>query len=76
MLYILPQIKLPLPPYSLYFVVGYSNKQSDIDNFLKPTIDCMQKKYGFNDREIYQLFIEKRIVKKGEEFISFKIEHL
>lgn len=60
----------------LDIIVGYSNKQSDIDNFLKPFIDILQKKYKFNDRNIYELNIKKEIVKKGEEFINFKFKNL
>lgn len=73
---ILPKLSLPKPPYSINLVVGYSNVLSDIDNCLKPFIDCLQKKYLFNDRDIYKLSIEKKIVKKGEEFINFEIKSL
>ena len=34
-------------------------------------IDILSKKYGFNDNRIYQLFLTKQIVKKGNEFIEF-----
>lgn len=54
--------------------VGYSNKASDIDNFLKPFFDILQKKYSFNDSQIYELHIIKEIVKKGSEFIDFEIK--
>ena len=60
----------------IYFIVGYSNKLSDIDNFLKPFIDIMQKKYNFNDRNIYELNIKKEIVEKGHEFVKFYIEEI
>ena len=73
---ILPKISLPKPPYSINLVVGYSNVLSDIDNCLKPFIDCLQKKYLFNDKDIYKLSIEKKIVKKGKEFINFEIKSL
>jgi Holliday junction resolvase RusA-like endonuclease len=52
---------------------GFSNKNSDIDNPVKPFQDIMQKKYGFNDSQIYALSVTKTIVKKGEEFIKFEI---
>ena len=45
--------------------VGYSNKLCDIDNFLKPTLDILQKHTGMNDRNIYRLSVEKVITKKG-----------
>jgi len=60
----------------LEIIVGYSNKSSDIDNFLKPFIDVLQKKYLFNDRNIYKLNIVKEIVKKGDEFIEFEINEI
>ena len=34
----------------------------------------MQKKYGFNDKEIYKLEVEKKIVKKGQEYFKVRIE--
>lgn len=54
--------------------VYYSNKMSDIDNALKPFIDCLQQRYGFNDNRIYRLNVEKFIVPKGEETIRFLLE--
>lgn len=58
---------------SLYIKFGYSSKASDLDNGLKPLIDCLQKKYGFNDNKIYKLLVEKEDVNKGEEFIEWEI---
>ena len=55
---------------------GYSTRASDIDNGLKPFLDCLQKKYGINDNKIYNLNVVKEIVKKGEEFIKFSIKEL
>lgn len=52
---------------------GFSNKGSDIDNPLKPFIDILQKKYDFNDSQIYSMNIKKAIVKKGSEYIKFEI---
>jgi len=68
----LPKLKLPEPPYEVKFEFGFSNKGSDIDNALKPLIDVMQKKYEFNDRDIYRLIVNKVIVKKGLEY--FRVE--
>lgn len=59
---------------SLRLIVGYSNKLSDIDNCLKPFLDILQKKYSFNDSQIYELHIIKEIVKKGSEFIDFEVK--
>lgn len=58
---------------TLYIKVGYSSKNADIDNFLKPFLDILQKKYGFNDSKIYKLLVEKEDTKKGEEFIEWEI---
>ena len=39
-------------------------------------LDCLVKKYGFDDRQIYELTQKKEIVKKGNEFIEFEITNL
>ncbi len=76
LLYRLPNIELPEPPYQINFQFGLSNRQADYDNCVKALQDVMQKKYGFNDRDIYRAVIEKVFVKKGEEFFKVKLEHL
>ena len=58
----------------LTITAGLSNSASDIDNIAKPFIDILQKKYGFNDKLIYQLMLNKQVVKKGDEFIEFELE--
>lgn len=73
MLLLLPTINVVDPPYRLNITVGFSNKASDLDNILKPFIDILQKKYGINDKHIEILHIEKQIVTKKNEFISFEI---
>ena len=57
-------------------IFGFSNSTSDIDNPLKLVLDILQKKYGFNDRSVYELNVLKEIVKKNNEFINIKIEEL
>ena len=74
--HLLPKIKVPEGKLALRVEVGYSNKMSDIDNFLKPFIDVMQKKYDFNDNMIYRLVIDKKITKKKEEYIKFEFTSL
>jgi Holliday junction resolvase RusA-like endonuclease len=59
---------------SLFLRFGLSSKNADIDNPVKPFVDCLQKRYGFNDRHIYKLTVEKVDVKKGEEFIEFELK--
>jgi hypothetical protein len=40
---------------------------------VKPFQDILQKRYNFDDRDIFKATVEKEIVKKGAEFIDFKI---
>ena len=61
---------------SVDITFGYSTRASDIDNGLKPFLDCLQKKYGINDNKIYSLNVTKEIVKKGDEFIQFSIKEI
>lgn len=63
-------------PIELSMVVGLSNMASDIDNIVKPFVDILQKKYGFNDKYIFRLVVEKKLVEKGTEFIEFYIKKL
>ena len=58
------------------FFFGFSNKASDLDNPVKLLMDIAQKKYGFNDKMVFELNIRKCIVKKGEEFIQMGIYQL
>ena len=55
------------------FFFGFSNKASDLDNPVKLLLDIAQKKYGFNDKHVFELNVRKCIVKKGEEFIQMGI---
>jgi len=61
---------------SLFLRFGLSSKNADIDNPVKPFVDCLQKRYGFNDRHIYRLVVEKVDVAKGDEFIEFELKPL
>lgn len=72
-LFMLPKKEIGLPPYNLQIEFGTS-KLNDLDNNLKPFIDCLVKKYAFDDRDIYMIQAKKVIVKKGSEYIKFKIE--
>jgi Holliday junction resolvase RusA-like endonuclease len=38
----------------------------DLDNSLKYTIDALEEKYGFNDRDIFHIVAYKHIVKQQE----------
>lgn len=72
MLLILPKIKQDLTGnLKIEIEYGFSSKLSDIDNPCKLVLDCLVKKYGFDDRQIYELNQKKEIVKKGSEYIKF-----
>jgi hypothetical protein len=36
-------------------------------------IDILQKKYNFDDKHVYRLVVEKKVVKKGNEHIVIEI---
>lgn len=59
----------------VYYEFGISTN-SDFDNPCKMFTDILQSKYHFNDSKIMEAHIKKVIVKKGEEFIKFRIESL
>ena len=73
LLWLLPKMKVPKTDLCLEIEVGLSSKLADLDNVAKIFIDCLQKKYSFNDKEIYKIIMEKELVKKGEEYIEFYI---
>ena len=73
--FLLPKIAMPPPPYEIYFKFGFSSASSDIDNPVKILLDLLAKKYEFNDKLIYRLNIEREQVKKGKEYIEFKIDY-
>lgn len=74
LLLLLPNLRLPDPPYRLEIEFGMS-AASDIDNPVKALLDVMQKKYGFNDKFIHQLIVHKTIVKnQSDHFINFEIK--
>ncbi len=69
----LPLIEIPEGLLELKILVLYSSRRSDIDNALKPFLDILQKRYGFDDNRIYKLTVRKAIVPKGQETIKFTI---
>jgi len=73
---LLPILNVPNGLLEVVITFGLSSKLNDIDNGLKPFIDILQKKYLFNDRDIYKLIVEKKIVPKGKEFIECEIKKL
>ncbi len=72
----LKPMQLPKPPYRIDYVFGMSNVLSDFDNPVKPLTDILQKKYGFNDKDIFEATIKKVKVNKGMEYFEFEIKSL
>lgn len=68
------EVDIPEGPLKITLQWGFSNKLSDWDNPIKPFQDILQTFYGFNDRDIWDAHVSKRMVKKGEEYIEFLIE--
>jgi Holliday junction resolvase RusA-like endonuclease len=75
-LLLLPKMQVGKAPYKLYIEFGLSSKLQDLDNCIKFLQDCLVKKYGFDDRDIYELHAKKIITKKGEEFIKFNLTEI
>jgi len=73
---LLKPLKVSDKPLELSIKCGLSSRNADVDNILKPFIDILQKKYVFNDKNIFKITIEKEIVKKGSEFIDFNLTEL
>lgn len=73
LLYTLPNQQLQIiKSYYIIFIFNFSNKLSDWDNPIKPLQDILQKKYGFNDRDVHIALVFKNIVpKKDEGFIVY-----
>ena len=69
----LKPMEIPKGELQLSVQFGFSSRGSDNDNPLKPFQDVISEYYGFNDNRIYETLILKRIVPKGQEFISFQI---
>jgi len=72
-LLMLPKITVPDGNLLLQVTFGLSSKNADVDNPVKCFVDCLQKKYDFNDRKIYKMIVEKIDVAKGDEFIEFSL---
>jgi Holliday junction resolvase RusA-like endonuclease len=74
LMYVLPKdVFIPSGEINLTLIFGQSSPLADFDNPVKLFVDCLQKKYGFNDRKIKRCVIEVKKVKKGEEFIDFEM---
>jgi len=68
-----PTLNIPEDgPIEVYYEFGL-NTVADYDNPIKPLQDILQKKYNFDDRRILKATVIKKVVKKGEGYISFLI---
>ena len=70
----LKPLKLPKAPYKVMYEFGFSSGSSDLDNPIKPLQDILQKKYGFNDKLIFEMNVRRVKVPKGEEYLKFDIQ--
>ena len=75
-LLILKPVKIPDGYLELYLKFGFSSASSDFDNPVKCFVDCLQKKYDFNDKMIKRCIIDVEQVKKGDEFIEWELKQL
>jgi len=72
-LLMLPKITIPTSPLKICLEFGMSNVLSDWDNPVKPFQDILQKKYGFDDRDIIEAHVKKVKVSKGSEYVKFEL---
>lgn len=66
-------IEIPEGKLAIWLEFGISSANNDWDNPIKPFVDILQKKYSFNDNRIYYATVRKNKVKKGKEYVSFRI---
>lgn len=71
---LLPEIEIPEGKLKLELEFGLSNAGSDWDNPIKPTVDILCKRYGFNDNRIYEAVVRKKKCKKNSEYFMFDIK--
>lgn len=75
--YLLPNdIVIPDGLLAIHFEYGLSSMGGDWDNPVKPSQDLIAKKYDINDNRIRRGVVDLVLVKKGQEYIKFKIEKL
>ena len=72
-LLMMPRLRFPQGKVALHIRYGFSNKASDVDNPTKLVLDIMQKKYEFNDKDVYEIHLYKLIVPRGKEFWEVSI---
>jgi len=73
LLYKLKSYKIPKGKLLINITFGVSSKLMDWDNPIKPFQDVLQKKYGFNDRDVYCAIVEKKDSSEGRRI--YRILH-
>lgn len=68
------QVEIPAGDLAVSLEFGLSNKMADLDNPVKPWMDILQKRYGFNDARVTAYSLRKCDVPKGAEYVAFRIE--
>ena len=58
------------------FNAFFSNRASDLDNVLKPSLDALQKVFDWNDKYCYEIAAYKHLVKRGEERLEINVEEI
>jgi len=53
--------------------VGFSSPLSDASNSIKGIEDCVAAYFGFNDRQIVTVRVDKFLVDKGKEYTQIKL---
>ena len=71
---LLPKMDVPDGALKVTYEFGFSSRACDVDNPAKLITDILSKKYGFNDKMIFEMILKKTIVKKGKEYFTFLIE--
>lgn len=61
---------------ALSFRFRFQRSNSDIDNPVKPLQDILQKHFGFDDKQVYSLHVEKLHYRGCEPFIEVEIKQL
>ena len=72
----LPKLEIPEGKLKATYRFGVSSKASDLDNCVKSIQDLLGECYGFNDKKIYKIEMEKVDVKKGDEFVEFELSKM
>lgn len=54
--------------------VGFSSPLSDLSNAMKAIEDVLSEYFGFNDRQIVRIELDKLLVNKGDEYMKITIK--